>query len=86
MSQYRLQSQVNLPDNPKFNKSYKSDLWQEIEKIQHKIKLKKPSIKIRIIRKNKNQARERERERERGKEREREYSQFLCGKNIDWME
>ena len=65
MSQYRLQSQVNLPDNPKFNKSYKSDLWQEIEKIQHKIKLKKPSIKIRIIRKNKNQARERERERER---------------------
>ena len=80
MSQYRLQSQVNLPDNPKFNKSYKSDLWQEIEKIQHKIKLKKPSIKIRIIRKNKNQARERERERER------EYSQFLCEKNIDWME
>ena len=44
------------------------------------IKLKKPSTKIRIIRKNKNKARERERKRER------EYSQFLCGKNIDWME
>ena len=40
---------------------------------------KKPSVLIRVIKKNKNSLKE-------SREREREYSQFLCRKNMDWME
>ena len=36
------------------------------------------STLIRVIKKNKNSTKE-------SREREREYSQFFCGKNMDWM-
>ena len=49
---------------------------------KHFFFLLKKSPLIRVIRKNKNSP---NKSKEREREREREYSQFLCGKNMDWM-